>query len=478
MSFLNDFIGIFSPKAALARETMSVRRQALMASASHYQGAGRGRRGADFRTNSTDAVESMRADRGRMSYVARDMVRNNPRAVKATRVLVNSVVGSGIVPTVKSEIENVEIDDRIKKAIIKHLTSKDIDADGKCNVYGLQSLAFRTIVGSGEVLIRRRYRRSKDGYRLPVQFQVLEADFLNENIDGDLPNGNRAVQGIELDKLGKRVAYHLYAEHPGGRYGAGLQTRRVEAKNIIHAFDVERSGQQRGISWFAPVITLLHDLHKYQDGQVKRQEIATLFAAIYKHGSDDKAKDFGTLEAGGILHLNEDEDIDFTDPPSVDGYEPFMRVTDRAIAGGLGITYEGLTGDYTNTNYSSGRMGRLDTDPSIKHWQENLMITQVCDDLAGWIAEAVEDTFDLSPEDYRFDWTAQSRPVLDPTKDWPAMNKAVRSGFKSKRGVIREFGGDPDKVEAEIKEEQAWSTDAKINLDTVVADKEPPKEKK
>lgn len=458
MSKLTDLIGYFAPEIALKRDAISLRRRVMKEQAGNYNAAGRGRRGAGFRMNSADAVEAMRADRTRISYISRDMLRNNPRVKKATNYIVGNVVGTGIVPTVKSANAGKDVSVDLVKTVVNHLTSTDIDVDGTKTIYGLQALAMTTTVVSGEVLIRRRVRRSTDGYNLPFQMQVLETDYLNESIDGTLTNGNRAVQGIEFNAIGERVAYHLYAEHPGGRYGAGIKTRRVSADNIIHLFDEARPGQKRGITWFDSVIPLLHDLADYQDAQVQRQKIASMFAGIMKWETrqlSDDAGGFGALEAGAILNLGPEDDLDFVTPPSVDGYEPFTRVTDRVIAAGLGITYEGFTGDYSNVNYSSGRMGRLDTDPNIKTWQNELMIARLCAGITRWTQEAVNDRLDVVSDSYEVDWTPQSRPVLDPTKDWPALNKAVRSGFKSRRGVIRELGGDPDKVEAEIRLERS-----------------------
>lgn len=461
-SRINGMIEVFSPSMALSREAAMTRRAILKQQAGHFQGAGRGHRGKDFRANTTDATEAMRADRQRMSWIGRDMLRNNPRVVRIRRQLVGNVVATGIRPSIKWKGAS---DDprkiKVEELVRAHCLKTRFDADGLKTMLGQQSQAFGTIVTDGEVLLRRRFRRSEDGLILPFQVQVLETDYLNAQVDGDLTNGNYAVQGIEFNRLGQRVAYHLYKDHPGGRGGAMPATTRVDARNVIHAFDPVRPGQQRGVSWLAPVVTLLHELQKYQDGQVKRQEIASLFAGVLK--SDDAASEMqgqmDGLQAGAILALKQDEDMEFTDPPSVDGYEPFMNLTDRVIAAGMGITYEALTGDYSKVNYTSGRMGRMDVEPNIRDWQENLMIAQICDREAEWIAEAIEDAADIPRNLWEMVWTPPVRPVVDPTKDYKAAEVAMRSGQKSKRQVIREGGGDPEKTETEIAEERSWANE-------------------
>lgn len=461
---INDLIGAVAPRLALSREIARSRRDLLVRS-SHYDAAGRSDRAKDFRVNRSDAVEAGRYERGRLSWIARDMLRNNPRVVKAQRQLVNKVVAKGIMPSVvPANPDDLETKSRVEKLIRMHWGRTSIDADGLCNIFGQQGLSLATTALSGEVFLRRRFRRAADRLPLPYQVQALEPDYLVDTIDGTLPNGNRAVQGIEFDRLGRRVAYHFYAEHPGGRYGAGIQVRRVAAENVIHVFDMQRPGQARGVTWFAPILTLLHELQKYQDGQVKRQEIAAMFAAILKHEEDADAlkEDFGELRSGAILNIGSDEEMTFTDPPTVEGYEPFMRGTDRTLAGGLGLTYEEFTGDYSNVNYSSARMGRIDTEPNTERWQSHMMVPMFCDRQAEWFKEAAAFARGIDPDSYDIVWTPPKRPLVDPRLDFAAFEKARRAGFASRRSFIRQTGNDPAAVEAEILEEQKWANENEL----------------
>ena len=71
------------------------------------------------------------------------------------------------------------------------------DADGQSNMAGLQSLIASGVVGDGEALIRRRWRRASDGLPVPMQLQLLESDYLAD-LTQALPNGGRIVQGVEF----------------------------------------------------------------------------------------------------------------------------------------------------------------------------------------------------------------------------------------------------------------------------------------
>lgn len=460
-SRLNDLIAPISPGWAARREAGMVAYHRNQALSAHYDGAGRTARASDFRKNRTDAVLAGRYDRESLSFVVRDMLRNNPVARRAQRQLMNGIVGRGIIPSVHVDGAEEEgspaaaLKARVEQLWKDHaLEGRHIDAAGHLNLFSMQGQVAGTVVGDGEVLLRRRYRRPSDGHPLNFQVQVLEADYLDTQVDGDLGNGRFAVEGIEFNSIGQRVAYHIYEHHPGGARGMLPKSRRIPAENIIHVFDVMRPGQERGMSWFAPVITLLHDLHKYQDAQVKRQEVATKFAAFWK---TKEPKDLGdnSLSAGTVMQIDEDDEVIFTNPPAVDGYEPFMAQTVRTIAAAMGLTYEQLSGDLRRVNYTSHRAGRMATDPNIADWQHNMMIGRVCRGLEVWMAEAVQDVTDIAPTAYRIDWTPPRRPQVDPSKDTKADADEVNAGFASRREKIRERGKQPEKVEAEIREERS-----------------------
>lgn len=465
---INALIAPFAPQLALSRDRNLMERQIFNEQAAHYNAAGSGGRASDFRRNRTDAIEAGRWDRSKLSWISRDMLRNNPRAVKLRNQIVGQVVASGIAPALPDLPDQIRAPAETR--VRRHCLSTDFDVAGRLTMKGQQVLAFGTMVADGEVLIRRRYRRPSDGYALNFQTQILEADFINDTVDGALSNGNTAVQGIEFDKIGRRVAYHLYEHHPGGRSGALPRTVRVAAENIIHLYRVDRPGQVRGVSWFAPVITLLHELQKYQEGQVKRQEIAAMFAGVFTGGTDREAitEAVGELSAGAVLQLNDGEELDFTDPPQVNGYGEFMDHTDRVIAAAMYTTFHAFKGDYTGANYTGGRMGRQDIDPVVKDFQHNLLIGVLCNGFGNWIAEALNDMDDLPVLADDMVWTPPARPVLDPTKDYPATEKAMRSGLISRRASIRSLGEDPVKVEAEIKNEREQA-----NADEVIYTSDP-----
>jgi len=213
----------------------------------------------------------------------RDLVRNNPHAAKAVAVLVNNIVGAGIMPRAASG------DDRLDRTVneLWEAWARNCDADGQLDIYGLQTLVCREMVEGGEVLVRRRPRRAEDGLAIPVQVQVLEADFLDATRNGEIGSGH-AVQGVEFDAIGRRRAYWLFARHPGDALGAlqgGFKSTAVPAAEIAHVYEKQRT-QARGVPWGTPVIRALRDLDDYEIAEIVRKKTEACVTAIV-FGADE-----------------------------------------------------------------------------------------------------------------------------------------------------------------------------------------------
>jgi lambda family phage portal protein len=472
MNLMDRVIAGFSPEAGLRRVRARVALNALM----HYDAATRGNRGSSWRAVRGDADATALRDRARLAFVARDMVRNTAFALRAQQVISGNVVGDGIIPKVASKSKA-----RQKEAldiITQHFDTTKIDANGIQNLYGLQRLAMNAVVDGGEVLIRRRRRQSRDGLPLPFQIEVLEADFLATEKDGELPDGGYIAEGIEYDAIGRRRAYWLYPEHPGSmtRRRVRYEPRSVPASEILHVYKQDRPGQQRGVSWFAPVALVMQDMADYQDAQVVRQKIAACFAGFrYRLDGESTQSTEGRrseqLKPGRIEDLLPGEDIKFSNPPPADGIKDFAAHVYRSVAAGMGITYEALTGDYSNVNFSSARMGRSEMARNISAWQWLLMVPQFLNRLAEWTLEAMALQYPTLTKGVTITWVPPMRELVDPIREISALVTKIKAGLASRQSVIRELGFDPERVIEEIKRDQELADELGLVFDTDVGGK-------
>lgn len=445
---IDRFLMSVAPRWALRR----IRDRAVAATiARHYEAAQGGRRTSGWTRAGTDANAANQPALAALRWLARDLERNNGWAQNGIRAIGRNTVGWGILP--KPTGANDQAKARARELWNAWADDKNAcDADGRLTFYGLQRLSMETVAISGEALVRRHRRRAEDGLPLPFQVQVLEPDFIDTMKDGLTgPGGGPIVQGVEFDKRGRRVAYWLFDEHPGANSGrGGFVSKRVSASDIIHVYRVGRPGQVRGASWLASAIVKLKDFDDYEDATLMRQKIAACFAAFVTDvdgtndplGEQDDESPIETLEPGMIEYLPPGKDVTFSSPPAVQDMS-FSATTLRRIAAAMGVTYEDLTGDYSQVNFSSARMGRLAHWANVHDWRWNMIIPQLCDGVWAWAMEAAF-IAGLLMEQPRAEWTPPPMPMLEPDKEGLAYQRIVRAGGMTHDDMIRELGGDPD----------------------------------
>jgi lambda family phage portal protein len=443
MNFLDRVIMWGAPKWGQSRQ-----RARLVAR--HYESASVGRRTDGWSRRATDANTA--ASGVTLSFLraqARDLVRNNPWARRGLRRIVANTVGWGIPPKTRSK--------RINELWKLWGETTQCDAAGRLNFYGLQRLAMRTVVESGEVLIRRRWRRPGDGLAVPMQLQILEPDFIDSGRDGVRGEaGGPIIQGVEFDAIGRRVAYWLFDQHPGGTTAVSPISRRIPADGILHVFDQERPGQVRGPSWFASVDVRLHDFDEFEDATLMKSKIAACMAAFVTDMGDGgvsgalglagtdaaSGQATDTFEPGMIIPLPPGKQVTVANPPATNDHQSFSASALRGVAAGLGVTYEDLCGDYSQVNYSSARMSRLAHQGDIDDWRWNMLIPQFCVPAWDWMIQAMllaGEQVDASPAE----WSPAPMPILEPDKEGLAYQRLVRIGARTWPQMIRELGYDP-----------------------------------
>jgi len=94
-SWFDRAIALVSPRRATRR---LLAREAFEGLTRGYEGAARGRRTDGWRSPGTSADSEIATAGALLRDRMRDLVRNNPHAAKAVAVLVNNIVGAGIMP--------------------------------------------------------------------------------------------------------------------------------------------------------------------------------------------------------------------------------------------------------------------------------------------------------------------------------------------------------------------------------------------
>lgn len=475
MNALDKVIAAFSPEAGLrrVRARAAMQKVSAITGARAYEGAKTGRRTGGWITGSTSADAEVSSSAVRLRDRARALVRDNPYAARACDTFVANVVGTGI--TVKAG--------SAQEAWTRWVNQ--CDADGLLDFYGIQSLVMRCMFESGECLIRFRERRPEDGLVVPLQLQVLEPDYLDDRKTGALKGGGWIIGGVEYDAIGRRVAYHLYTQHPGdsANRGASIESRRIPADQVLHIFERKRPGQTRGVTRMAPILLKMRDLDDYEEAELVRKGIESCFAAIVtsedtgngltEGTTDANGNRIETLGAGLIQYLKPGQEVTFGAPAAGGDYGAYTKTQLRAIASGMGITYEQMTGDLEGVNYSSIRAGLVEFYKTVDMLQWHVLVPMMLQPIwqrwadTAYAVKAIKEKAVAIPQ-----WTPPKRQWVDPLKDVNAARNEIGAGITSISETIRARGEDPERVFREISEERKLLAKLGIVSDAIAT---PPK---
>ncbi len=403
---------------------------------------------------------------------ARWLVRNNGYAANAIESWAGNVVGDGIKPS--SLIADAELKARVQRLWLDW--TDDSDAEGFTDFYGQQRRAAREVFIAGEVFFRFRPRRPDDGLMVPLQLQMIPSEMLPLSRNEQLPGGNVVRQGIEFDRIGRRVAYHFLRRHPGDVTDPGLagEIVRVSAAEVIHVIDPVDAGQLRGISRFAPGIVKLFLLDQYDDAELDRKKVAAMHALFITTPapaepfdiaeSDEGGERTMDLQPGQIVMLEPGEEVQTSAPADVgQTYEPFQYRTLLQVSAALGIPYAYLSNDMLKANYSNSRLALLEFRRRIEAYQHSVMVWQICRRVwARWLDTAVMAGAIALP-DYEqqrrvylgCSWLPPKWDWVDPLKDARAEIEQIEAGLKSRTQALAERGYDADQVDAEIAADRA-----------------------
>jgi len=290
--------------------------------------------------------------------------------------------------------------------------------------------------------------------------------------------------GIEVNEYLRPQAYHFYANHPGDVY-AGHPSNgrriRVPASDVIHLFIPERPSQTRGVTWFASALMRLHMLQGYEEAEVVRARASSALMGFITSPEGELVGDevyegerVSDFQPGVFKYLDPGQAVQVPDLNAPDGQlEPFTRSMLRAVAAGVGVSFESISKNFSEANYSSSRLSLLEERDTYRVLQRFMIenFHQVVFD--AWLEMAVLSGalnlpgYDSNPDRYRASrWVARSWEWVDPMKEVEAYKTAVRCGFKTLGQVIAEQGGDLDDLLVMRQQELAMLDEYNIITDT------------
>lgn len=479
-----------------------------------YTGASRTHQDlALYRPRNVSAQTAVSTDRELLAARIHDQARNDGWADAATQRKVDNVIGAGwrlvARPNAKAlgiaEEQANDLADQMEAAWDEYCNDIDHNNDvGQQFSVGMQqALLFRHFCWDGESLGAMYYLER--GGPFATAMSIIDPDRLSTPM-GVLETTSLR-DGIELGPNGERVAYYIRVDHPGddvaNRTSPIARWQRVERstawgrRNIIHHFEPERAGQLRGVSKLASVVKKLRMVTRYDEAELQAAVMNAVLAAFvtspmdhddlanamsdevrnYQDGRLDYWKESGiNLTGAKATFMYPGEDVKFSEAvrPAA-GHEAFIRTALRNIATVAGISYEQLSMDWGQVNYSSARAALLEIYRNmtaraghfaagvIQPWYCNVMEEAFAKGkvvaLAGWKA------FQEAKGAYcRAKWIGPARGWIDPLKEADAAAARMEAGISTLERECADQGEYWQDVIRQRAREQAFAKEMGIEL--------------
>jgi lambda family phage portal protein len=291
------------------------------------------------------------------------------------------------------------------------------------------------------------------------------------------------VQGITLDATGAPAAYWLVPQHPGASWylpGSNQSSVPVPAAEVLHIYRKRRPGQLRDVSWLAPILLRLRDLGDYEAALLMKAKIEACLAAVVTEDGDDvltgpaagllkdaQGRTVEAFEPGMILYRRGSGSVEVVNPSGGGSHTAFARRTLEAASVGAGLTYDQVSGDLTQANYSSLRAGKIEFRRLCEQVQYGMLIPMLVRPIADrfhqqgallglWGADMPTDVAHVPP----------AHEMIDPLKDTTALIAQVRAGFVPQPEAVGSFGYDFRQAVEMIRAANALLDDAGISLDS------------
>jgi lambda family phage portal protein len=475
--------------------TVDFAREILAESFEAYKFARRDRPREHNQPHAYSGDAAIMSSHGLMNRRVRDLVRNTAQGKRVRQAFQDLIVGTGFQtfawPFAPAEMFNLavelqkleegEIGPRLQYALEADdlyeewsSDTKQFDFEGRLSRMEMERMAVGETVTTGNALIIRCFRPK---YKIvPLCYQLIEREQLDESMDRDgNDRENKILNGIEFDKNNVAVAYHICLDHPheffglsGSSFlgnngitatGVGVRRMRIPAERVIDLAAWDRPSSSVGASWYDSTGQTTWDRDNYMGSEIRSAAVDAAFAFVAKlqngekfgawgfgdsgdDNDDDGNRSFKVGQSPVAATIGTDESLEMVRSTRPNKDAPaFIKLLDRDQAGGIGLSYYTLTGDYEGTNFTSTRAAKMDEDLRIaplKSWFATQVALPMRKDFNA-IAAASGAYQTLRPADFRanertyqrFDAIGNGRDLLDPLKEGDARTARLRTGMST-----------------------------------------------
>lgn len=314
----------------------------------------------------------------------------------------------------------------------------------------------------------------------PLRVQMFEVDELYNigNIKSAV-NDNPIVGGIEVTPYGKPVAYYIKQNS----FDSFVEPEpiRVPAERVLFLAEHNRPSEVREMTRFVRTLNKIHDLDEFFEAVSFKQKINAAIAVWITSSSSGTVGNSLVANAtagatggntapgkrivpGSVNKLAPGEDVR-TLVPSGQATElsDYNLAIMRQIAAGQGLSYEMISRDVSQVNYSSARQNLLE-DWKVFEQEQKFIIEHFLDRIFEELVNiAVMSGKLVAPADYytnpqkylKHEFIGQGLPWLDPNKEADANKTMLETAQTSLKDIYAKKGKDWEEELRQIEKEKA-----------------------
>lgn len=455
-NILDSIIGFISPAAGVRRETWRQNLEEIR----NYDAGDYSRVNANWTAYNQSAEQTDRYSRDTVRARARDLERNSDMANSVIGAYKRNVIGLGW--TLQARTGNSSLDQKIEDAWAEWCKRKNCDITETQSFNQMLRMAVKRKKVDGGILFKKCY--TSDGI-VPFKLQALEVDELDTGRASPKNKNCRIAGGIEFNKYNKAMGYWIKQYSIDG-FGQ-MDSIYVPAKDIIYYFTKNRPSQIREMSDLAPTVTRVRDANEFMTAVSVKERIAACLAVFVKkitptnggfgRGSNNindhhPREDYEgkRISPGMIKELNAGDEIQVVNPSGqATDAASYIKLQQRLIGAGQGLSYEATSRDMSQSNYSSARQGIIEDGQT---YIEDIELVQEV------IMDEVYETFIISGvlsglfsipgfwenknKYLKHEWVAAPKKWIDPLKEATATKIALQTGQKTFQQIAAENGKD------------------------------------
>lgn len=475
MNILDKAISFISPRAAFER-------LAWRSGLRNFDAGRSDRLNAGWTPINSPAESINQGQRDKLRARARDLERNADIAESIISAYERNVVGSGITlqakPLKKDGTEDKELGRKMEDIFFDWCEKECCDISQELCFEEMQEIIVRRMIVDGGILLVMS-NNPYDKAAIPFMLQIREVDEIDGNkFSYSLKNGNRIINGIEVNKYNKIVAFWLKTITPDGlSIGDSV---RVDADRVIYMRKKKRPSQIREVSKLSTTAERVRDVNEYSEAvSIKERVLACLSVFIKKQlptgglgrgaipsGQKDASSGYEmkTLAPGMITELQPGDDVSSVNPAGqASNAKEFITSQQRLIASGQGLSYEAASRDMSQVNYSSARQGLIEDRKTYENMQMYLkrhfcsvvykeVITQAV--LMGKLN--IPDFFSDKSRYLYHSWIAPGMSWIDPLKEVKANESALLTCQTTLAQICAQNGQDWREVVSQRAEEMKY----------------------